>query len=79
MHTFKELFLLVAVPGLLICSSECWVRVIREGEGMGRFEGATGSGTNDDYNSDLDPYSHHHWTGTITLVKGPLSAARKNQ
>ncbi len=38
--------------------------------GTGRFEGATGSGFTDDYNSDLDPYSHHHWTGTITMVKG---------
>jgi hypothetical protein len=38
--------------------------------GTGRFEGATGSGMTDDYNSDLDPYSHHHWKGTITLVKG---------
>lgn len=38
--------------------------------GTGRFEGATGNGMTDDYNSDLDPYSHHHWTGTITMVKG---------
>jgi hypothetical protein len=38
--------------------------------GTGRFEGATGSGMTDDYNSSLDPYSHHHWRGTITLVKG---------
>jgi hypothetical protein len=38
--------------------------------GTGRFEGASGSGMTDDYNSDLDPYSHHHWAGTITLVKG---------
>jgi hypothetical protein len=38
--------------------------------GTGRFEDATGSGTTDDYNSSLDPYSHHHWTGTITLKKG---------
>jgi hypothetical protein len=38
--------------------------------GTGKFEGATGSGMTDDYNSSLDPYSHHHWTGTITLVKG---------
>ncbi len=37
--------------------------------GTGRFEGATGGGMTDDYNSDLDPYSHHHWRGTITLVK----------
>jgi hypothetical protein len=38
--------------------------------GTGRFEGATGEGMTDDYNSSLDPNSHHHWTGTITLVKG---------
>jgi hypothetical protein len=38
--------------------------------GTGRFEGATGGGMTDDYNSSLDPNSHHHWTGTITLVKG---------
>ena len=38
--------------------------------GTGRFEGATGGGMTDDYNSDLDPYSHHHWKGTITLTKG---------
>ena len=38
--------------------------------GTGRFADATGSGTTDDYNSSIDPYSHHHWTGTITLKKG---------
>ncbi|MBN2699079.1 MAG: hypothetical protein JXR52_09640 [Bacteroidales bacterium] len=38
--------------------------------GSGRFEGATGEGMTDDYNSDQDPFSHHHWKGTITLVKG---------
>jgi hypothetical protein len=38
--------------------------------GTGRFEGATGSGMTNDYNSSKDPYSHHHWTGKITLVKG---------
>lgn len=38
--------------------------------GTGRFEGATGSGMTDDYNSSLDENSHHNWTGTITLVKG---------
>jgi len=37
--------------------------------GTGRFEGATGSGMTNDYNSSKDPYSHHHWTGKITLVK----------
>ena len=38
--------------------------------GTGRFEGATGAGMTDDYNSSLDNNSHHHWTGTINLVKG---------
>jgi len=38
--------------------------------GTGRFEGAEGEGMSDDYNSSLDPNSHHHWDGTITLVKG---------
>jgi hypothetical protein len=38
--------------------------------GTGRFEGATGEGMTDDYNSSEDPYSHHHWTGSITLIKG---------
>ncbi len=38
--------------------------------GTGRFEGATGEGMSDDYNSSEDPNSHHHWNGTITMVKG---------
>jgi hypothetical protein len=38
--------------------------------GTGKFEGATGEGTTDDYNSSEDPNSHHHWMGTITLQKG---------
>jgi hypothetical protein len=39
--------------------------------GTGRFEGASGSGYTDDYNRDSYPdNSFHHWTGTITLVKG---------
>ena len=38
--------------------------------GTGRFEGATGSGMSDDYNSSLDPNSHHNWNGTITMKKG---------
>jgi hypothetical protein len=37
--------------------------------GTGRFEGATGSGMTNDYNSNKDDYSHHHWTGKITLLK----------
>jgi hypothetical protein len=39
--------------------------------GTGKFEGATGSGYTDDYNRDAYPdNSFHHWTGTITMVKG---------
>lgn len=37
--------------------------------GTGRFEGASGSGTTDDYNSSKDSYSHHNWSGTITMKK----------
>jgi hypothetical protein len=37
--------------------------------GTGKFEGATGKCKTDDYNSSEDPYSHHHWKGTITLIK----------
>ena len=37
--------------------------------GTGRFEGATGSGYTNDYNSSKDPYSHHHWKGKITMLK----------
>jgi len=39
--------------------------------GTGRFKGASGGGMTDDYNCvGIDPYSHHHWTGTIILKKG---------
>lgn len=38
--------------------------------GTGRFEGATGSGITNDYNSYKDDYSHHHWQGKITMKKG---------
>ena len=37
--------------------------------GTGRFEGATGGGMTDDYNSALDPFVHVHWRGTITMFK----------
>jgi len=40
--------------------------------GTGRFEGATGSGMTNDYNSSKDPYSHHHWQGKITMAKSKL-------
>jgi len=39
--------------------------------GTGRFEGASGGGMTDDYNRDSYPAnSFHHWTGTITTIKG---------
>lgn len=37
--------------------------------GTGKYEGATGKGKTDDYNSSEDPNSHHNWKGTITLIK----------
>jgi hypothetical protein len=37
--------------------------------GTGKFKGATGKGKTNDYNSSLDPNSHHHWRGTITLLR----------
>ncbi|MCY1722227.1 hypothetical protein OU798_17870 [Prolixibacteraceae bacterium Z1-6] len=39
-------------------------------DGTGRFEGATGGGWSNDYNSTEDNYSHHHWEGTIKMKKG---------
>ena len=38
--------------------------------GTGRFEGASGELKSDDYCTNIDDYTHHHWTGSITLVKG---------
>ena len=38
--------------------------------GSGRFEGASGTGWTDDYDSIEDANSHHHWEGTITMMKG---------
>ncbi|HUW93994.1 MAG TPA: hypothetical protein VMV74_12575 [Bacteroidales bacterium] len=37
--------------------------------GTGKYEEATGTAMTDDYNSSEDPNSHHHWTGTITMMK----------
>ena len=37
--------------------------------GTGKFGGATGEGYTDDYNSNRDLNSHHHWSGSITLIK----------
>jgi len=38
--------------------------------GTGKFEGAKGELTEDDYGSTLDDYTHHRFYGEITLVKG---------
>ena len=37
--------------------------------GTGRFEGATGGGLTNDYNSCSDYCTHHQWEGTLTIVK----------
>ncbi len=37
--------------------------------GSGKFKGATGEGMTDDFNSSEDQNSHHHWKGTMTLLK----------
>ncbi|MCM4152433.1 hypothetical protein DHD05_12595 [Arenibacter sp. N53] len=37
--------------------------------GTGRYQGARGGGISNDYNSSLDPNSHHNWSGTITMKK----------
>jgi len=35
--------------------------------GTGVYEGATGVLASDDYNSSEDPYSHHRWTGKLSM------------
>lgn len=40
--------------------------------GSGIYEGATGTGMTDDFNSSEDPNSHHQWKGTITMMKQEL-------
>ncbi|MBN1417125.1 MAG: hypothetical protein JW973_18660 [Bacteroidales bacterium] len=47
-----------------------WRDTIKIRGGTGKFKGAAGEMLTNDYNSSQDPNSHHHWTGTITLVKG---------
>ena len=37
--------------------------------GTGKYEGATGEGMSDDYDSSEDENSHHHWKGTITMKR----------
>lgn len=38
--------------------------------GTGRFEGASGKMQIDDFTTNIDTYTHHHWYGEITMVKG---------
>ena len=49
--------------------TEYWRDSIRFLGGTGKFSGATGGVKTDDYNSSEDPFSHHRWEGTITLIK----------
>ena len=37
--------------------------------GTGKYKGATGTGTSNDYNSSEDRNSHHFWKGTIAIAK----------
>ena len=46
-----------------------WKDTIRITGGTGKYLGAAGTLLSDDYNSSEDLYSHHHWTGTLTLVE----------
>jgi hypothetical protein len=50
--------------------SDYWEGTIEVLGGTGRFEGATGELTADGYSSNLDDFSHHHFYGKITLIKG---------
>ncbi len=49
--------------------TEYWRDSIRFIGGTGKYEGATGKGITDDYNSSQDNNSHHSWKGTITMGK----------
>lgn len=61
------------VPGKLVDHPEhvtsYWKDPFKILGGTGKFEGATGKGMTNDYNSSLDPNSHHNWEGEITLLK----------
>jgi hypothetical protein len=46
-----------------------WRDTMRFVGGSGKFKGATGIIIGDDYNSSEDPFSHHHWKGTITMAE----------
>jgi len=46
-----------------------WKDTIDITGGTGKYKEATGKVISDDYNSSEDPYSHHHWTGSITMLE----------
>jgi hypothetical protein len=52
--------------------TEYWTSIATITGGTGRFEGASGELQMNDYCTSIDDYTHHHWTGKITLVKGKL-------
>lgn len=49
--------------------TEYWIDDFELLGGTGKYAGARGEGKTDDYNSSEDPNSHHHWKGSITLMK----------
>lgn len=50
--------------------TDYWRDTVTINGGTGRFEGASGKLLLNDYCTNIDDYTHHHLTGTITLVKG---------
>ncbi len=46
-----------------------WKDTIRVTGGTGIYKGATGVLVGDDYNSSEDSFSHHNWSGTLTMMK----------
>jgi hypothetical protein len=50
--------------------TDYWGGIQKITGGTGRFEGASGELLMDDYCTNIDDYTHHHWTGEITLAKG---------
>jgi hypothetical protein len=50
--------------------TDYWRDIVTITGGTGRFEGATGELQMDDYCTSIDDFTHHHWTGKITMLKG---------
>lgn len=46
-----------------------WKDTFRITGGSGKYKGAEGNLVSDDYNSSEDLFSHHHWSGTITMTR----------